>query len=124
MVNVHVMHLVVVVGGGLVESHAEGFVKSRKGTIPNAKALFDFCQENSAIQTCGNCTHKLRTFFSVEKVDRDCRECLLQTVKITQTLYDVCGVREGVVKVRHLACFVKFALEYATRKKNGKMSIM
>ncbi|WAR08764.1 hypothetical protein MAR_018722 [Mya arenaria] len=57
--------------GGLVENQAAKYVKSRKGTIPNAKALFEFCKNNLAEDTDERCSHKKRTFFYVEEIPRD-----------------------------------------------------
>lgn len=90
--------------GGLVKNQAERFVKSRKVTIQNAKALFQFCQDQLAVKNT-KCTHKLRTFFYVEEVKRDSIESKLQTVKGTQTFHDVRGVSKGVIIARHLTCF-------------------
>lgn len=93
--------------GGLVKNQAERFVRSRQGSIQNAKDLYDFCKASdlNIQQQQGQCIHKRRTFFYIEHINRSYDQNDLKTVKGTQSIQSVRGIREGVVQVRNLSCF-------------------
>lgn len=91
--------------GDLVKRQAEKFVKSRKGTGPDAKALYEFCTRNLTQDSSENCCHKKRVFFYMEKIERDTKPLQLQTVKGTQMIHDVKTFEPGVVKGRELTFF-------------------
>ena len=91
--------------GGLVKNQAAKYVRSRKGTIPDAKALFEFCKNNLAEDTDEKCSHKKRTFFYVEEIQRGSESTKLLTLPGTRSFHNVKAVLPGIIKVRILACF-------------------
>ena len=44
--------------GGIIKKQAEMYVRTRKGSIQDAKALFEFCDINLTINTDSKCQHK------------------------------------------------------------------
>lgn len=80
-------------------------MKSRKGTVQNAKQMYDFCEANLKISSEEPCQHKKRIFFYNETVQRNTDKCDLKTLKGTHHIHSVQGVKPGEVKARELSCF-------------------
>ncbi|XP_053391572.1 uncharacterized protein LOC123539851 [Mercenaria mercenaria] len=96
--------------GGLIKKQAETHVRSRKGTIQSAKALYNFCNENLTLHTNEKCEHKKRVFFYVDEVQRSQLPKDLKTLKGTRQVHHVRRVAPGVVQSRFLSCFCKVCL--------------
>ncbi|WAR17069.1 hypothetical protein MAR_031663 [Mya arenaria] len=91
--------------GGLVKKQSETFVRSRKGTIRDAKQMFEFCEANLSLNSGGKCEHKKRVFFYNETIKRDTENKKLKTLKGTHNVHNVRGVEIGKVEARNLSCF-------------------
>ncbi|XP_033727671.1 uncharacterized protein LOC117317004 [Pecten maximus] len=92
--------------GGIIKKGAETFVKSRKGTIRDAKELFQYCESHLKIGSGIECEHKRRVFFYFDKINRKGKKSdTLKTFEGTRQLHSVQSVEPGVVKGRNLSCF-------------------
>ena len=99
--------------GGIVKNQAAKYVRSRKGTIPDALALHQFCTKYLTIDsdTESSCLHSKRTFFYIDNIPRQSgSDENLLTVKGTQSYHSVRSVSPGIVQMRKLACFCKSCL--------------
>ena len=52
--------------GGIVKKKAETYVKNSRGSIRNAKELFDFCIDNLVVEGEDDCIHNRRVYFFVD----------------------------------------------------------
>lgn len=92
--------------GGVVKKAAESYVKSRKGTIRDAKELFQFCESHLKVGNGEACEHKRRVFFYLKKINRKGRKSdTLRTFEGTRQLHSIQAVQLSVVRGRNLSCF-------------------
>ncbi len=91
--------------GGLVKTAASRFVKSGAGSIRNAGEFHEFCeQELARSTTCNGETHKVRSFFIMEKIDRPDVPAL-KAIPNTRQVHHIKRVSAEKVKVKKLSCF-------------------
>ena len=94
-----------IVWGVWLKNQAANRMRSRKGKIPDAKALYDFCIKNLTIDPDSKtlCLHKKRRFFYIDNIPRELGSNNdFLTVKGTQTFHNVKGVSPGIIKMRLL----------------------
>jgi hypothetical protein len=94
--------------GGMIKRSVAEHIAASEAIIKNAKDLYNYMDKHLSVQKVDTqCTHKLRTFFHVDKIERsDEGKDDLVRIPYTRQLHSLKkGNKPGEVLYRDLSCF-------------------